>query len=68
MKFVYRFVPNDGSIENLIRIKSEKLARKIVMRTNQNMKLEDQGIGDEKEGLKINPVTTQGKIHNMFSI
>jgi len=48
MKFVYGFVPNDGSVENLIRIKSEKLARKIVLRTNQNMKLEDQGIGDEK--------------------
>ena len=48
MKFVYGFVPNDGSIDNLMSIKSEKLARKIVMRTNQNMKLEDQGIGDEK--------------------
>ena len=48
MKFVYGFVPNDGTIENLISIKSEKLARKIVLRTNQNMKLEDQGIGEEK--------------------
>lgn len=48
MKFVYGFVPHDGSVENLIRLKSEKLARKIVMRTNQNMKLEAQGIGDEK--------------------
>jgi len=48
MKFVYGFVPNDGSIDDLINIKSEKLARKIVMRTNQNMKLENQGIGDEK--------------------
>ena len=48
MKFVYGFVPNNGSIDNLISIKSEKLARKIVIRTNQNMKLEDQGIGDEK--------------------
>ena len=48
MKFVYGFVPNDGSIDDLISVKSEKLARKVVMRTNQNMKLEDQGIGDEK--------------------
>lgn len=48
MKFVYGFVPNDGSIDHMISKKSEKLARKIVMRTNQNMKLEDQGIGDEK--------------------
>ncbi|WP_304509963.1 mobile mystery protein A [Anaerotignum sp.] len=48
MKFVYGFVPNNGSIDNLISLKSEKMAQKIVLRTNQNMKLEDQGIGDEK--------------------
>ncbi|MEZ4722966.1 MAG: mobile mystery protein A [Flavobacteriales bacterium] len=48
MKFVYGFVPMEGSIQNLIDKESEKLARKIVLRTNQNMKLEDQGIGDEK--------------------
>jgi predicted DNA-binding mobile mystery protein A len=46
MQFVYGFVPLDGTIENLINIKAEKLARKIVLRTNQNMKLEDQGIGE----------------------
>ena len=48
MKFVYGFVPNNGSIENLISTKAEKLAQKIVLRTHQNMKLEDRGIGDEK--------------------
>ena len=48
MQFVYGFVPKDGSIDSLVNIKSEKLAKKIVLRTNQNMKLEDQGIGDEK--------------------
>ncbi len=48
MRFIYGFVPKDGTIENLIDIKAEKLARKIVLRTNQNMKLEDQGISDEK--------------------
>lgn len=48
LKFVYGFVPKDGTIENLINSKAEKLARKIVLRTNQNMKLEDQGISDEK--------------------
>lgn len=48
LKFVYGFVPNDRSIDNLISIKADKLARKIVIKTNQNMKLEDQGIGDEK--------------------
>ncbi len=48
LKFVYGFVPNDGTIENLINNKAKKLARKIVSRTNQNMKLEDQGISEEK--------------------
>tara|TARA_R110002167_G_scaffold15302_5_gene61119 strand:+ start:4562 stop:5023 length:462 start_codon:yes stop_codon:yes gene_type:complete len=48
MKFVYGFVPIDGSIENLINLRAEKLARKIVLRTNQNMKLEHQGIGENK--------------------
>ncbi len=48
MKFVYGFIPKDGTIENLVNLKAEKLAQKIVLRTNQNMKLEDQGIGDEK--------------------
>ena len=48
LKFVYGFVPKNGTIDNLVTIKAEKLAQKIVLRTNQNMKLEDQGIGDEK--------------------
>ncbi len=48
MQFVYGFIPKEGTIDNLIQSKAEKLARKIVSRTNQNMKLEDQGIGDEK--------------------
>lgn len=48
MKFVYGFIPKDGSIENLINLKAAKLARKIVLRTNQNMKLEDQGISEDK--------------------
>ena len=48
LKFVYGFVPKDGSIDNLINSKAEKLAQKIVLRTNQNMRLENQGIGDEK--------------------
>lgn len=61
MKFVYGFVPNDGSIENLISIKSEKLARKIVLRTNQNMKLEDQGIGDEKINKTIKDLAAEIK-------
>ena len=48
MQFVYGFVPKDGTLNNLINAKAEKLAQKIVLRTNQNMKLENQGIGDDK--------------------
>ncbi len=48
LKLVYGFIPKDGSIDNLINTQAVKLARKIVLRTNQNMKLEDQGISDKK--------------------
>lgn len=48
LKLVYCMVPQDGTIDEMIQVKAEKLARHIVLRTNQNMKLEAQGIGDEK--------------------
>ena len=48
LRLVYALVPKEGTIDDLIQKKAEKLAQKIVLRTNQNMKLEDQGIGDEK--------------------
>ncbi len=48
LKFVYGFVPKDGTIDNLINSKAKKLAKKIVLRTNHNMKLENQGISDKK--------------------
>lgn len=48
LKLVYAIVPKNGTVNDLIDLKAEKLAKKIVLRTNQNMKLENQGIGDEK--------------------
>lgn len=48
LKLVYALVPKNGTINDLIQTKAEKLAQRIVLRTNQNMKLEDQGIGDER--------------------
>lgn len=48
LKLVYGFVPIDGTFDKLINNKAQILARKIVLRTNQNMKLEDQGISEEK--------------------
>ncbi|AIZ42343.1 mobile mystery protein A [Cellulophaga baltica] len=61
MKFVYGFVPNNGTIDDLIQIEAEKLAQKIVLRTNQNMKLEDQGIGDEKIARTIKELASEIK-------
>jgi predicted DNA-binding mobile mystery protein A len=48
LNMVYALVPKNGTIDDLIQKKADKLAKKIVLRTNQNMKLEDQGIGDDK--------------------
>ena len=38
LKLVYALVPKDASINDLIQIKATKLAKKIVLRTNQNIK------------------------------
>ncbi len=42
MELVYGFVPKDGSLEFLIDRKAEEFATKIVSRTSQTMRLEDQ--------------------------
>ena len=42
MQLVYGFVPKDGSMEGFIDRKAKELATKIVLRTNNTMKLEDQ--------------------------
>ena len=42
MQLVYGFVTNDGSLETLIDRKAKELAKKIVLRTSNTMKLEDQ--------------------------
>lgn len=48
MKFVYGFVPIDGSVDSLLDRKSRMLAEKIILRTNHNMMLEDQAIEEGK--------------------
>lgn len=42
MTLVYGFVPNDGSLEELIDRKAHELAKQIVLRASATMKLEDQ--------------------------
>ena len=61
MKFVYGFVPADGSIENLVNRKAEELAKKIVLRTSQHMKLENQGNSDEQIKRAINDLAAELK-------
>ena len=48
MQFVYGFIPNQDSLEKYIDSKARQLAQKIVLRTNQNMKLENQGNSEEQ--------------------
>lgn len=48
LKLVYGFIPMDGSIEKIIEIRAYKLAREIVARTSQTMKLEDQENKEER--------------------
>lgn len=42
MQLIYGFVPNDGSLYALIERRATELAAKIVLRTSNTMKLEDQ--------------------------
>lgn len=48
MQLVYGFVPNDGSLDALIDRKAKELAKQIVMRTSNTMKLEDQQNSEER--------------------
>lgn len=61
LKLVYAMVPKDGTITDLVDEKAEKLAQRIVMRTNQNMKLEDQGIREEKLAKTIQELANEIK-------
>lgn len=42
MKFVYGFIPKEGSLEKIIEIRAYQIAKEIVGRTSVNMNLEDQ--------------------------
>ncbi len=48
MKLIYGFSPNYDSIDQMVEHKARILARKIVLRTHQNMRLENQGNSDAK--------------------
>ena len=59
MKLVYGFVPNHGSISNLIDHKSYELAKKIIRRTDQTMLLEDQATGKEYLNAAVEELAAQ---------
>lgn len=42
MKLVYGFIPKEDSLEKMIEIRAREIAREIVIRTSNTMKLEDQ--------------------------
>ncbi|MDO6390098.1 mobile mystery protein A [Pontibacter sp. BT731] len=48
MQLVYGFVPKQGSMEKFVDQRAQQLARKIVLRTSQHMKLENQGNSDDR--------------------
>jgi predicted DNA-binding mobile mystery protein A len=48
MNLVLGFTPKSGTVQKLVDEKAKVLATKIVMRTHQNMSLEDQSISDDK--------------------
>src|ERR1017187_3541532 len=48
MKLVYALVPTDGSLEELLNRKATIMARQIVKRTSNTMKLEDQENSSER--------------------
>ena len=61
MQLVYALVPKNGTIDGLIESRAHQLATKIILRTNQNMKLEDQGIGDNKLEVAIDELSAEIK-------
>lgn len=61
MKLVYGFVPVDGSLEKLIERKAKELAAQIVLRTNTNMKLEEQGNSQKRIDKAIKEMTSELK-------
>jgi len=53
MQLVYGFVPKDGSLDALVDRKARELAKQIVLRTSNTMKLEDQENSQERIGKAI---------------
>ncbi len=61
LNFVYGFAPANSSLENVVEARARTLAAKIVLRTHQNMKLEDQGNSEDRIKKAIDELTAEIK-------
>jgi len=61
MQFVYGFVPNAGSLDNMVNAKSRELAKVIVLRTHQTMHLENQANKEDAIELAIEELAAEFK-------
>jgi len=61
MKFVYGFVPKNGSLEEMIESKAREQALKIVKRTSTTMKLEDQENSNSRLKQAVDELTQEIK-------
>ncbi|MEA2076678.1 MAG: XRE family transcriptional regulator, partial [Candidatus Marinimicrobia bacterium] len=59
MKFIYGFIPEHESLENMIQEKAYNIAKEIVLRTSTNMKLEDQENSEIRLKKAINEKTEE---------
>lgn len=59
MQIVYAVIPKDESLEGYARKHARKIATKIVLKTNQQMKLEAQEVGAEKLRQAIEEATDE---------
>ena len=59
MKFVYGFIPMDGSVEKSIENKAKEKAIEIVQMTSENMALEDQKNSEKRLSKAISEKTTE---------
>ncbi len=68
MKLVYGFIPLDGSLQRMIDKRAFELATKIVTRTSNSMKLEDQSISQPMLKKSIKAKAQEIKQKNLKSL
>lgn len=61
MRLVYGFVPRDGSFEKMLEKQALAVARKIVMRTDNTMKLENQQVSKERNETAVHELANEIK-------